>query len=81
MDTYIGTICYFAFGFAPPGWEDCNGASMSVNNNQALYALIGNKFGGNYNVFNLPSIAPIKDVNGITINAYICTQGIFPPRK
>ena len=37
----------FAFGFAPRGWAFCNGQTMPINQNQALFSLLGTTFGGN----------------------------------
>jgi microcystin-dependent protein len=44
---YLGEIRMVAFGFAPKGWAQCNGQSMPINQNQALFALLGTTFGGN----------------------------------
>jgi microcystin-dependent protein len=35
------------FGFAPTGWALCNGQTMPINQNQALFSLLGTTFGGN----------------------------------
>jgi len=56
-DPYVGEIRPFAFGFAPLGWLACNGQSVSVAQYQALYAVIGNIYGGTPNqTFNLPDL-------------------------
>ncbi len=46
MDVMIGEIKAFAFNWAPYGWYACNGMEYPVINNQALYAVIGNTYGG-----------------------------------
>lgn len=56
MDSFIGEIRLFPFNFAPVDWMACNGASVQVNQYQALYAVIGNTFGGNTTAFNLPNL-------------------------
>ncbi|MCC5879148.1 MAG: tail fiber protein [Idiomarina sp.] len=56
MDGYIGEIRAFGFNFQPQGWVECNGQSLSVSNNTALYSIIGNKFGGNNTSFNVPDL-------------------------
>jgi microcystin-dependent protein len=43
---FIGEIAIFAFGVAPPGWIQCSGQLLPVNQNQALYSLLGTTFGG-----------------------------------
>jgi microcystin-dependent protein len=46
MDPYIGDVRLFAGNFAPVGWVLCNGALLSISEYDALYALIGNIYGG-----------------------------------
>jgi microcystin-dependent protein len=43
---YLGEIRMVAFGFAPKGWAACNGQTMPINQNQALFSLLGTTFGG-----------------------------------
>lgn len=45
-DPFLGEIRLFAFAYAPQGWALCNGAILNVSQYQALYALIGNYYGG-----------------------------------
>jgi microcystin-dependent protein len=47
MDPYLASLGLFAFGFAPRGWAPCNGQLLPINQNQALFALLGTTFGGN----------------------------------
>jgi microcystin-dependent protein len=37
----------FAFGFAPKGWALCNGQLLPINQNQALFSILGTQYGGN----------------------------------
>ncbi|MDZ4349361.1 MAG: tail fiber protein [Xanthomonadaceae bacterium] len=47
----------FGFPFAPRGWAQCNGQAVAINQNQALFALIGTTYGGNgQTTFNLPDL-------------------------
>lgn len=76
MDPILATIMYFAGNFIPDGWAACNGAAMQTQQNQALFSLLGTKFGGDgIHTFNLPNI---PDVCGT--KAMICVQGIYPSR-
>ena len=80
---YIGEVRIFAGSFEPQGWKLCNGATLQTRHYSALYAIIGNKYGGNgSDSFQLPSIQPLKEVDGGTtkINYYICVSGMFPSR-
>lgn len=56
MEQYIGEIRIFAGNYAPSGWHICDGSVLPVNEYQALYALIGNTYGGNNVNFNLPDL-------------------------
>ncbi|WP_206956663.1 phage tail protein [Trinickia acidisoli] len=57
-DPYIGEIRMVSFKFAPYGWALCQGQSIQVSQNQALYALIGNLYGGTAPVnFQLPNFS------------------------
>lgn len=59
----LGTIKLFAGNFAPRGYMLCNGALLSINQNQALFAILGNTYGGDgRTTFALPNLngrAPI----------------------
>ena len=43
---YLGEIEAFPFGFAPKGWTTCSGQLLPINQNQALFSLIGVYYGG-----------------------------------
>lgn len=45
-DPFTGEIRAFAFDYAPQGWALCAGQIMAAQQNQALYAVIGNRYGG-----------------------------------
>ena len=80
MDYYLGEIELFPFGFAPMGWMLCNGTIMQIMQNQALYSLIGIKFGGNgTSTFALPNMT--NDTPAFGMNYYICVSGIYPSRQ
>jgi microcystin-dependent protein len=54
---FLGEIRMVGFGFAPKGWAMCNGQSMPINQNQALFSLLGTTFGGNgQTTFLLPDL-------------------------
>jgi microcystin-dependent protein len=55
-DDYLGSIMLAAFNFAPNGYELCNGQSLPISSNTALFALIGTTYGGDgITSFNLPN--------------------------
>lgn len=54
---YISEIRVFGFNFEPRGWAFCNGQLLAINQNQALFALIGTTYGGNgVTTFALPNL-------------------------
>jgi len=65
---YLSEIRAMSFNFAPKGWALCNGQTMSIQQNQALFALLGTTYGGNgTTTFNLPNLqgrAPLHFGNG-----------------
>lgn len=57
MEGYIGEIRAFAYDRVPEGWLPCEGQDLAIAQNQALYSLIGNKFGNaNSTTFKLPDL-------------------------
>ncbi|PXF28722.1 hypothetical protein WH50_24750 [Pokkaliibacter plantistimulans] len=56
-DAFLGEIRMFSFPFAPTSWAKCDGATMQVAQNQALFSLLGNSYGGDLKTyFNLPDL-------------------------
>ena len=54
---YMSEIRIMSFAFAPKGWAQCNGQLLPINQNQALFALLGTTFGGNgQTTFALPDL-------------------------
>jgi microcystin-dependent protein len=57
MDPIIGQITLFAFGWIPYGWASCEGQTLNIMQNQALFSLLSINFGGNGSTtFNLPDL-------------------------
>jgi microcystin-dependent protein len=46
-DPFLSEIRIFSFNFAPKGWALCNGQLLPINQNQALFSLLGTTYGGN----------------------------------
>jgi microcystin-dependent protein len=54
---FMAQIEIFSFNFAPKGWALCNGQLLPINQNQALFSLLGTTFGGDGRVnFALPDL-------------------------
>lgn len=55
-DPFLSEIQIFAFNFAPRGWAACNGQLLSIQQNAALFSLLGTNYGGNgTTTFGLPN--------------------------
>lgn len=70
-EPFLGEVRMMSFGFAPRGWALCNGQLLPINQNQALFSLLGTNFGGNgTTTFALPDLrgrVPIHVGNGHTL--------------
>ncbi len=56
-EPFLSEIRMFSFVFAPKGWALCNGQLLPINQNQALFSLLGTTFGGDGRVnFALPDM-------------------------
>src|SRR5215831_18134609 len=56
-EPFLSEIRLLSFGFAPKGWALCNGQLLPINQNQALFALLGTTYGGDGRVtFALPNL-------------------------
>ncbi|MEE3633861.1 phage tail protein [Pseudomonas sp. AL 58] len=56
-DYFLGEIRWFPTSWAPSGWLACDGRDMPIAQNQALYALLGTRYGGNgVTTFKLPDL-------------------------
>ena len=54
---FLGEVRIVAFNFAPKGYAFCNGQTLPINQNQALFALLGTTYGGNgITTFALPNM-------------------------
>jgi microcystin-dependent protein len=56
-EPFLGEIKIMAFGYAPRNWAMCNGQQLPINQNQALFSLLGTTYGGNgQTTFALPDL-------------------------
>ncbi len=56
-DPFIGEIKVISFNFPPKGWAFCNGQLLPINQNQALFSILGTMYGGNGQTnFALPNL-------------------------
>ncbi|NTV52631.1 MAG: phage tail protein [Candidatus Firestonebacteria bacterium] len=56
-EPFIGEIRTFAFDYAPAGWALCAGQVLNITQNQTLFSLLGNRYGGDgVATFGLPDL-------------------------
>ena len=73
---FIGQIQPFGFGFAPKNWALCNGQIMSIQQNTALFSLLGTMYGGNgTSTFALPDLQSRVPMHMGTFAGNSYTQG------
>ena|SRR5690348_3486100 len=87
-EPFLSEIRLMSFNFAPKGWALCNGQTLPINQNQALFSLLGTTYGGNgQTTFALPNLqgrVPVHEGTGFTLGerggegAHTITQQEFP---
>jgi microcystin-dependent protein len=72
-EPFLGEIKIVAFNFPPKGWAFCDGQLLPINQNQALFSILGTTYGGDgRQTFALPDLkgrTPIHIGNGNTLGA------------
>ncbi len=68
---FLSELRIVSFNFAPKGWAECNGQLLPINQNQALFSLLGTTYGGdgqvNFALPNLQGRAPAHMGGGLTL--------------
>jgi microcystin-dependent protein len=77
-EPFLSEIKIMSFNFPPKGWAFCNGQLLPINQNQALFSLLGTTYGGDGRVnFALPDLqgkVPIHMGNGHTLGEHAGEQ-------
>jgi microcystin-dependent protein len=70
-EPFLGEIKIISWNFPPKGWTFCNGQLLPINQNQALFSILGTTYGGNgQTTFALPNLqgrSPVHVGNGISL--------------
>jgi microcystin-dependent protein len=78
-EPFLSEIRIMSFGFPPKGWALCDGQLLPINQNQALFSLLGTTYGGDGRVnFGLPDLqgrVPIHMGDGHTLGERGGEQG------
>jgi microcystin-dependent protein len=57
VEAFLAELKLMSFNFPPKGWAECNGQFLPINQNQALFSLLGTTYGGNgQTTFALPDL-------------------------
>jgi microcystin-dependent protein len=74
-DAFLGEIRMFGGNFAPRGWAFCNGQILPINQNQALFSLLGTSYGGDgITTYSLPDLrgrAPVHQGQAPGLTPYV----------
>jgi microcystin-dependent protein len=77
---FVGQIIAVGFNFAPVGWALCQGQLLPIDQNQALFSLLGTTFGGNgTTTFGLPDLrgrAALGMGQGPGLGSYVLGQAV-----
>ena len=78
-EPFLSEIRIMSFGFPPKGWATCDGQLLPINQNQALFSLLGTTYGGdgrvNFGLPNLQGRAPVHMGHGHTLGERGGEQG------
>ncbi|HEU5001870.1 MAG TPA: tail fiber protein [Actinomycetota bacterium] len=70
-EPFLGEIKIVSWNFPPKGWAFCNGQLLPINQNQALFSILGTTYGGDgRQTFGLPNLqgrTPLHAGNGIVL--------------
>jgi microcystin-dependent protein len=87
-EPFLGELKLISWNFPPKGWAFCNGQFLPINQNQALFSILGTTYGGNgQTTFALPDLrgrTPIYTGQGFTLGqsggetAHTVTQSEMP---
>ncbi len=70
-EPFLGEVKIISWNFPPKGWAFCNGQLLPINQNQALFSILGTTYGGdgrvNFALPNLQGRSPVHMGNGIAL--------------
>jgi microcystin-dependent protein len=70
-EPFLGEIKIISWNFPPKGWTFCNGQLLPINQNQALFSILGTTYGGDgRTTFGLPDLqgrSPVHVSNGVSL--------------
>lgn len=80
MEPILGEIQLYSFTFGMEHWARCEGQMLQISSNQALYSLLGTKYGGDgHSTFALPDLRGAEPVPGMAY--HMAMAGAYPQRS
>lgn len=87
-EPFLGEIMEFAGNFSPYNWAPCQGQLIPINQNTALFSILGTTYGGDgIHNFGLPDLRPFVDGRKVDWSEIgqprkcIALVGVFPSRN
>lgn len=89
IDPIIGSVGFFAGNYVPQGWAPCDGRTLPITHNEALFSIIGSAWGGDgIKTFALPDLrrtgadgGHLPFQQGEDLIACIAITGVYPSRS
>jgi microcystin-dependent protein len=82
LPPYLGEVRTVAFSFCPQGWAPMHGQLLSIAQNDALFSLIGTRYGGDgQTTFALPVGKPLYAATGEPFLQCMSLSGIYPSQN
>ena len=78
-DLHAGAVFLVTFDYCPKGTHEADGSTIKVRDNQILYSLFGNSYGGDIVAFNLPDLRQQVPLGGL--HYCVALGGIYPARQ
>ena len=79
---YLGQIMETGANFCPINWHLADGSLLPINQNMALFALLGTTYGGDgRTTFALPNMKPLLTASRAAVLQCIALAGVFPSRN
>ena len=78
-DGFVGQISLFPYAFVPVDFVACDGSTYQIQQYQALYALIGQKYGGSGSTFAVPDLRGFEPLPGLCY--CIAVNGEWPSQQ
>jgi len=93
MESFVSQVIYMPFSWQMVDFLPCRGQILQVSHNEALFSLLGDRFGGDgHSTFSLPDLRPWSDAgpdygkrtrrewNPDEMVPHMCINGIYPSR-